>query len=46
MTEPNMDFSALFDDPFLSDFRLALVGPNQNRLKEYAVHGVVLAGVS
>lgn len=41
-----MDFSHLFNDPFLSDFQLALVTPDGVNLATYFVHGVVLAGQS
>ena len=42
-----MDFSALFNDPFLSDFDLALVAADGGReLARFPVHGAVLAGQS
>jgi hypothetical protein len=36
----------MFDDPWLSDFRLSLVTPEGLCLASYAVHGIVLAGQS
>jgi hypothetical protein len=40
-----MDFSALFNDPFLSDFDLQLVTAEAgHELARYPVHGAVLAG--
>ncbi|KAI8475221.1 MAG: hypothetical protein J3K34DRAFT_71618 [Monoraphidium minutum] len=42
-----MDFSALFNDPFLSDFDLQLVTAEGGaELARYPVHGAVLAGQS
>jgi hypothetical protein len=40
-----MDFSALFNDPFLSDFDLQLVtSEGCHEVQRYPVHGAVLAG--
>jgi len=40
-----MDLSALFNDPFLSDFELQLVAAGGHQaVKQFPVHGAVLAG--
>lgn len=40
------DLATHFDDPFLSDFQLALVTPEKVELARFNVHGIVLAGQS
>lgn len=40
------DLATHFDDPFLSDFQLALVNPDKVELARFHVHGIVLAGQS
>lgn len=40
------DLATHFDDPFLSDFQLALVTPERAELARFHVHGIVLAGQS
>lgn len=40
------DLATHFDDPFLSDFSLALVTPDKVELARFNVHGIVLAGQS
>jgi hypothetical protein len=43
----SMDLSSLFNDDFLSDFELHLVGPGadpEHEAKKFPVHGAVLAG--
>jgi hypothetical protein len=41
-----MDFSPLFNDPFLSDYQLRLANTDNQELCRLHVHGVVLAGQS
>ncbi|KAI8468265.1 MAG: hypothetical protein J3K34DRAFT_523064 [Monoraphidium minutum] len=42
-----MDFSVLFDDPFLADFQLEIVAAEGGaELQSYPVHGALLAGQS
>lgn len=44
--QPMPDLATHFDDPFLSDFQLRLVTPEDATLAQFHVHGIVLAGQS